>query len=249
MKRWIENMKRDFNFVIFGDSITKGVIYDEQKKHYVISNNNFCNIIKPKVSGVIYNAGKFGSTILRGARKLQSDVLTNNPDIVLLEFGGNDCNYNWEEVAKEPYKDHQPQTTLPVFAETFSNIIKTLKDLAITPVLLTLPPLDADKYLKWISNNNPQNEKNILTWLGSVNRIFSWQETYSKTVQNIAEETHTKVIDMRKFFLNTPNYKDYLCVDGIHPNVAGHELIANNLISYAKENYKYLLKSSDAITV
>ena len=34
--------------------------------------------------------------------ELRKDVISENPDIVLIEVGGNDCNFNWDEVAKHP---------------------------------------------------------------------------------------------------------------------------------------------------
>jgi hypothetical protein len=42
----------------------------------------------------------------------------------------------------------------------------------------------------------------------------------------VAAETGTHVIDIRSAFLRESDYRDSLCADGIHPNGAGHVLIA-----------------------
>ena len=34
-----------------------------------------------------------------------------------------------------------------------------------------------------------------------------------------------KVIDLRQKFLNTNDFEDLMCLDGIHPNVKGHAQI------------------------
>ena len=53
---------------------------------------------------------------------------------------------------------------------------------------------------------------------------------YSTEIHKIAEEENVSLIDIRSIFLKMKNYADYLCVDGIHPNAAGHRLIADYLI-------------------
>lgn len=237
------NLHDNYKFVLFGDSITRGVIFDETKGRYVISDNNFCNIMKDKVSGEIYNEGKFGSTITRGERKLQTDVMKNNPDIVLVEFGGNDCDFDWDDIAKNPDSEHHPKTELSLFEKSLKKIIGVLKLNNIVPVLMTLPPLDANRYFQWVSKYDENNEKNILTWLGSVDKIYWWHERYNSGIIEVAEETGTNIIDVRGAFLKNEDYRKYLCKDGIHPNLEGHKIIADKILGYMKSNYYYLLKN------
>ena len=40
--------EKSYQLVLFGDSISKGVVFDEKKKKYVLIKNNFSNIIKEK---------------------------------------------------------------------------------------------------------------------------------------------------------------------------------------------------------
>jgi lysophospholipase L1-like esterase len=233
---------KNYNLVIYGDSISKGVVFDEDKERYVVLEKNFCNIIKEKFNGVLYNAAKFGSTITRGLKNLPLDIATKKPDIVVLEFGGNDCDFNWEEVGANPKGLHQPNTDLDTFKETLINTVNSLINKGINPVLMTLPPLDADRYFKWISKNCAEMEKNILQWLGSIQMIYTWQEKYSSAVQAAAKETKSRWIDIRSAFLKTKDYRQYLCKDGIHPNKQGHMLIADKILEYIKGDYTFLLK-------
>jgi lysophospholipase L1-like esterase len=231
-----------YKITLLGDSIAKGVIYDESKDKYIIAKESFSGILEQKLKGAIHNAGKFGSTIVKGSKKLYDDLTKSLPDIVFIEFGGNDCDFHWEDVAQNPEEEHYPNTELTVFKETLRNIVLNLKSKNVVPILMTLPPLDADNYFKWISRKSENYAENIAKWLGNINRIYSWHESYSLSIMELAKETDTNLIDVRSAFLESENYKAYLCVDGIHPNLNGHKLIAEMIIDYIKSNYTFLLK-------
>jgi len=235
-------IKDSYIVVAYGDSITKGIVYDEDRSKYAILKENFTNIIENNIKGPVYNAGKFGNTIIRGARKMYNDVLKKSPDIVLIEFGGNDCDYNWEDIAKNPNMDYNPNTDISTFRETLCSMIETLKVNHITPALMTLPPLDSLKYFNWITKQDSTSEKNILLWLGTKDKLFNWQGSYSKMIAEVAKETNTPLIDVRTEFLKYSDYSKFLCKDGIHPNMEGQSLIASVILTFIKENYNFLLQ-------
>lgn len=231
-----------YKYMLYGDSILKGVVYDENKCKYTVLEQNFGNILQDRLKGVIDNAARFGNTVIKGISKLQNEVLKRDPDIVLIEFGGNDCDFNWEEVAEDPSADHMPKTDFNVFEKLLRNMIDSLNKVNIVPVLLTLPPIDADRYFKWVSRNSAAMGNNILQFLGSVNKIYWWQERYNSIVVSVAQETKTRMIDIRSAFLREPDYTRFMCLDGIHPNEQGHIIIAKKILKYVNDNYKFLLR-------
>jgi len=235
-------IKNSYTIVAYGDSITKGVVYDNEKSKYMFVKENFTKIIGNKIKGVVYNEGKFGNTIMRGAQKMYNDVIKKSPDMVLVEFGGNDCDYNWEDIAKNPNMEYKPKTDIIVFRETLLTMIDTLKINNILPVLMTLPPLDHLRYFKWIAKEDSFAEKNILQWLGTKDRIFTLHNSYSKMITEVANETGTVLIDLRSEFLKYSDYSQFLCKDGIHPNIEGQSLIATVILNFIKENYNFLLQ-------
>ena len=235
---------RSYKFMVSGDSISKGVIFDEDKSKYVILEGNYINLLKSKLNGIIQNTARFGNTLIKGVSKLKDDVLSNHPDIVLLEYGGNDCDFNWNEISNNPKGDHKPKTDFYTFENKLKETLNFLKTNQILTIVMTLPPLNADRYLKWVSRNDPLTETNILNWLGSVTKIYWWQEKYSSAVIKIAEETNTKWIDIRGAFLQYPDFTKFLCPDGIHPNEFGHRIIANKIIDFIKTDYAYLIKGN-----
>ncbi len=236
-------IKDSYTFVSFGDSITKGIIYDDERLKYSPLKENFTTIIGNNIKGQVYNAGKFGNTIMRGARKMYNDVIKKSPDIVLIEFGGNDCDYNWDDIAKNPDMDYKPNTDIFTFRETLLTMIETLKDNHIFPMLMTLPPLDPLKYFKWITKEDIFAEQNILHWIGTKDNIFHWHNSYSKMITQVANDTGTVLIDVRTEFLKYGDYSKFLCKDGIHPNMEGQSLIATVILNFLKENYNFLLEN------
>ena len=236
-------VKDNYIIVAYGDSITKGIIYDDKRSKYATLKENFTSIIENKIKGPVYNAGKFGNTIMRGARKMYNDVIKKSPDMVLVEFGGNDCDYNWDDIAKNPNMEYKPNTDIIIFRETLLTMIDTLKINHILPVLMTLPPLDPLRYFKWIAKEDSFAEKNILQWLGTKDKLFTWHNSYSKMITEVANETGTVLIDVRSEFLKYSDYSQFLCSDGIHPNTEGQSLIATVVLNFIKENYNFLLQN------
>jgi acyl-CoA thioesterase I len=233
-------IKDFYKITVSGDSISRGVIYDEQKNKYSLLKDNYVNLSGLKLKGTIQNISKFGNTITRGCNRLEQYITKETPDIVLIEYGGNDCDFNWDEVADNPSAGHSPKTEADTFENYLRRIILELKEINITPVLMTLPPLNADMYFEWISRKNQIMKENILKWLGSVTRIYWWQEKYSSAILRVSEETHTNLIDARSAFLGYADYRNLLCIDGIHPNKEGHRVIAEKIMNYIKSDYAYL---------
>ncbi len=224
---------------LFGDSIAKGVTFDDLSGKYTLLKNNFASMAANYLGVLLSNKAKFGCTIKKGqeviAKMISSSCAEKSFDYAFLEFGGNDCDFNWKEISLDPKAEHLPKTPLVEFISTYEEIICDLKANHIIPVIMTLPPLVAESYYRWISKDIVQKE-NILSWLGGdCEAIYYWHERYNGAVWEVASKTNCRVIDIRKVFLEKKNYKQYLCTDGIHLNQAGHEMVYHVLVDSAKE--------------
>jgi acyl-CoA thioesterase I len=229
--------------LVLGDSLSKGVTLDEEKKKYTVLKNSFFNLLSENINADMYNASHFGATILQGQRQLESKFDKIDPDIVVIEFGGNDCDFEWDDVAREPSLDHIPKTPLDVFEKCLNSMVDFIIRKGKKPVLSTLPPLYADNYFNWFTNSDKEKGKNILKWLKDVWRIYWWHERYSNCIEYTARERNINCIDIRREFLKGREFTQYMCSDGIHPNEAGHRLIFDAVIGYIKEYASYLLPS------
>ncbi|HZK20281.1 MAG TPA: SGNH/GDSL hydrolase family protein [Treponemataceae bacterium] len=225
--------KRKIN--IWGDSILKGIVLDESSDRYHVLEKNCVKRFSSKTGASVVNNASFGMTTQKAVERIGRSIKRRPPeknDIVLIEFGGNDCDFFWDQISKSPDKSHEPKTPLDSFVKNIYSIIEMFKSLYISPVFMSLPPLEPNRYFEWISRN--LDAANILKWLGDVNKIYRWQEAYSNTLVEIAIKNNLRVIDVRKGFLISDNYTSLICEDGIHPNQNGHETIYKSFVDYVQ---------------
>lgn len=227
------------NACLFGDSIAKGVVFDDLAGKYTLIKNNFAALAADALGVLVNNKARFGCTIGKG-REVISKMIASSPDEkpfdhAFLEFGGNDCDFNWREISLDPAGEHLPKTPLPEFLAVYEQIVRDLQANNMTPVIMTLPPLVAEDYFKWFTKDIPE-QNNILDWLGGdTAAIYYWHERYNSAVWEVASKTNSPVIDIRKAFLEQKNYKRFICTDGIHLNQDGHNLVYHSILESAKE--------------
>ncbi|HAN21323.1 MAG TPA: SGNH/GDSL hydrolase family protein [Clostridiales bacterium] len=210
---------------VFGDSIVKGVIYDSKKQRYSMLKDNFINMIQQHSNIEIESIACFGCTITKGMNLLEKvENELKNYDYTFLEFGGNDCDFNWAAVAENPDINHDCNTPIEDFKEKYIYMIKKIQAAGSRPVLVTLPPIDSKRFFNWVSKG--LDKEKILGFLGDVEHIGRWQSMYSDAVKQISKLFNLPLFDIRSIFFNQKNsITDYLCEDGIHPNKEGHKLI------------------------
>ncbi|HAO6025617.1 TPA: SGNH/GDSL hydrolase family protein [Listeria monocytogenes] len=228
-------MKKTIQSVgVWGDSIMKGVLFNPEKNRYTLLKNNCIKRASEKLGLTFQNHSTMGRTITKGHEILTKDLAKDaTNDIAIIEFDGNDCDFNWAEVAENPAAEHIPRTPINIFETQLLEMIARLKKLDIKPILMTLPPLHAKRYFDFITRDG-LNKDNILQFLGGdVEMIYRWQERYSNTISRIAAETSSQIIDVRDSFLAEFHYENLLCADGIHPNEAGHIAMSRRFIQYA----------------
>ncbi len=225
---------------VWGDSVLKGVIYDEQRQKYTRLDTNNSILDLNRLGFDIKNNARFGMTATK-AKNLMMGALEKGVDCqaAIIEFGGNDCDYRWNEVAADPDGNHLPNTRLESFKECITDMVNALRRHGITPVLVNLPPIDAEKYFAWISRG--LSKENILKWLGDIQRIYRHHECYSLAIMKLAQSLSCDLIDVREPFLLAKNYSRFLCEDGIHPNSEGHHIMNRAFVEYASNNFSGML--------
>ena len=217
---------------VFGDSILKGIQIDPLNLRYHIDNKIDVELIEKEHLLTISNFSKFGCTIKKGLALIEKRLKNNGSscDAIIMDFGGNDCDFNWIAISERPDDEHSPNTPLDVFTDTYHKIIELLKKNGIMPIVTALPPLDANKFFHWFCKG--LDKANVLKWLGEINFIYRWQESYSRTVEKIAAETNTLIVDLRGAFLRQKKLEHFLCEDGTHPNSEGQKIITQAFLEF-----------------
>lgn len=208
---------------VYGDSILKGVVLEDGKYRM---ERGWEKRLAQEYGLEICNKAHFGNTLGRAMPQIEKDCAERaEGELAVLEFGGNDCDFDWAAIADDPDGSYVCKTPLTDFETLYRRAIRNVVNSGRTPIVLTLPPIHAQRYLDFICRNG-LSRGNILRWLGDVEAIYRWQRDYSDAVSRIAADMGVRMIDLRRFFLRDGRSpEELLCVDGIHPSRLGQGLI------------------------
>ena len=141
--------------ICFGDSLTRGVSVVKNRLRIIKQNypvflqELFLQNIENDVT--VINKGVFNDNSDLLMSRLEKDVIDEHPDFAIVEIGGNDCNFKWEEVAEKPWEEHEPIVPMERYLDNLKKIIIDIQEHGITPIISTLPPLDPVRFYKNIS--------------------------------------------------------------------------------------------------
>ncbi len=221
-------MEEALRIGIFGDSLMKATLPDDSLRYHF--HQEILDPFLAHVRGDVVNKAKFGATIRKGKAILQKELDSGRHyDYALLEYGGNDCNHDWPDVAEHPDGDHFPVVSLQEFTDTLTEMIDQLQQAGVKPILMTLPPIDSEKYLNFL-NTKGSDRSALLHWLHDANHIYRTQELYSNAVYKLAAQLGLPCIDVRAAFLQQPDFTKLISEDGIHPSAEGYKLLYATLI-------------------
>lgn len=216
--------------IALGDSIIKGVVLnieDSGQFHYALAERNIVDRIADKHQLEVVNLGKMGCTIETGERILDRHLPNiENAKYALLCYGGNDSDYNWRDIATSPTSEHAPKTPISIFEKTYMRIIDKVRKAGLIPLVMSLPPMDAEKYYKFFTSVFSAEEKrNVSRWLKTgADAIWAGHELYNDAVKRVAAASDSVLLDLSSVFKKP---EKTLCIDGIHPNLDGQREIAD----------------------
>ena len=176
------------------------------------------------------NYAVHGYTVYQGLESFRNTI-TDPGNICVIEFGGNDCDLDWNAVSLDPYHFHDGKTPLKEFKEALTQFVREARDRGLEPVLVTPHPLLSSRYYRWISKE--RDAEKILKYLrDDPESISRWQERYALAVRDISEACNCRLADVRAWMLEDLDYPSLICEDGIHPNEAGHAFIARQAMKH-----------------
>jgi len=211
---------------IWGDSLLKGIVFDELRNRYTILKENCISTFKAMAPFPVENNSCMGCTTAQALDLMKCEPLANG-EIALIEFGGNDCDMDWAAVAADPEADHQPKTPPKQFTTHLEALVTRIRAIGMQPILAVPTPLYAPRYFDWVTSK--LDSAAVLAFLGDAQRIYRWQELYAFAVLRTAVKLNCPALDLRTPFLERKHYENLLCIDGIHPNAAGHALMLETL--------------------
>ena len=222
-------MENGINTVaVYGDSILKGAITgtDSGQLFEIIAENSLALAAK-KLCFELNNQSVFGSTAFKTQKRLNRDLNKGLcADIAIIESGGNDCDYDWSIVNAAPTAPHEMRTPLQDFMRIMCEMIDTCRANKITPLVMTMPPLAAERWFNHISRN--ADKENILQFLGGdYSKLYRNHELYNAHLTELCLKKNVQIVDMRLAMLEHSDFLSIMCMDGIHPNRNGYRFMAD----------------------
>ena len=222
-------MERAF---IYGDSLLKATVPDEDMHYRFHLPEVMAQYPTDRLE--VVNRAKMGATVTKGLSLVEHDVQRGmDARWALVAYGGNDSDFDWEAIAAAPEQEHLPHTVLPEFIEKLRCAVQELASAGVQPVLMTLPPIDGQRYFQFISRR--ADGGSILRWLGDVGRIYRHQELYSDAVAALAMTEGLPLIDVRRQFLPMRDLSRYIAADGIHLTMTGYRCLFAPLAGRIRE--------------
>jgi lysophospholipase L1-like esterase len=190
--------------IFFGDSITELGVKEKPYKGYVLLVDSLAKAGNKGDQFEFIGAGVSANKVYDLYLRLEDDVLSKNPDLVVIYIGVNDV---WHKSIRGTGTDPDK------FEKFYQAILKKLKEKNIKAILCT-PAVVGEK----TDFSNPLD--------GDLNN-------YSNIIRDIASKNNLPLVDLRKKFLeynkanNTENKdKDILTYDRVHLNTKGNLVVA-----------------------
>lgn len=169
---------------IYGDSLLKATVPDVDF-HYHFHINEVMQRYQTKLVEVV-NRSKMGATIRKGLSLVRHDLDRG------LEAGTPWC----PTAATTATMTGPPLTPTPAPTTGPTRSCRCLPTpctrpwtpcarAAWQPVMMTLPPIDGERYLSFLCRDNLRRDR-ILSWLGEPQMIYRHQELYADTAAEIA---------------------------------------------------------------
>ena len=175
----------------------------------------YCDLLRAElpdrgVVGPVINAGVGGNTTADAMARFQVDVLNRDPDTVVMQFGINDCRILDGNTT--------PRVSLANYKSNMTTMTQQLKAAGKKVVLMTPNPL------YW-------SERIHDLWNYSAEEVAASDPVneYAEAVRQIAAAEEVPLVDIYNLFKQQADYQSLL-IDDIHPNDAGHRLVANALL-------------------
>jgi len=204
--------KKPLRVVFLGDSITQAGV---QPGGYISLLRQSLNSADLAADFELIGAGISGNKVADLQKRLETDVLAKNPDLVFIYIGINDV-WHWTHPC---CKDKQGGTTKENFEAGLKDIIGRIKSKGAKVILCT-PTVIGEK----AGGTNPQDKM---------------LDEYADISRKVAREQGLVLCDLRKAFtgyLSVQNKEDksqgVLTSDEVHLNAAGNAFLALQMMPY-----------------
>lgn len=207
-------MSTPFVIVAFGDSITRASEVPAEAR-WPERLRAALSTWRPKREWVVINSGVGGNTSREGLARIETDVLAHRPDLVLVEFGGNDA-------TDEPHR----HVSLEEFATNLREIEARVASASGRAVLLTFTPV-VNAWHSW-------GAKELFRGTGGPDEYV---EQYRRFTRDYAAQRALPLGDIDlalRAAMKRDGAETHILKDGVHLTAAGNAVVAECVLEAIK---------------
>jgi lysophospholipase L1-like esterase len=172
----------------------------------------------------VINAGVGGNTTVRGRARFEKDVVSHNPNLVIIQFGLNDAAVDvWKKTPAT-----QPRVSPEQYEKNLRYFVETLKARGTDAILMTPNASRWTEEIKQMYGKPPYQPDNPDGFNVLVSR-------YAEIVRQVARQERVALVDVYAAFQaygkESGQSLGDLLLDAMHPNSKGHEVIVEMLLS------------------
>ena len=207
--------KKKIKITFFGDSICVGQGVSLHSGWAV----QVSKALSDKYDNIsIFSAAANGRTTRQALEVMPYEVQSNSPDILLIQFGMNDCNY-WKS------DNGVPRVSSEAFRANLFEIINRAACAGVKRVFV---------------NTNHPTDRNVIFPKTTITYQQS-NHQYNEIIKDVCQNSIAQLIDIEESVVN--HYKktglsaaDFLLEDGLHLNLEGHEIYYKIIYSKIAED-------------
>ena len=204
-KRAFDGPFKDMKVVAFGDSITDFL--------------GWVDMLYGELGCEVVNAGVAGDRTSQALRRIEEDVIAENPDLTIINFGMNDQALNGST--------NKNLTPIHVYESNYRKIIEKVQATGSDIILVAVHDVDSKQYGGGSPVYNGKDAEGV-----------TYVDRYNAVVKKLAKEYNIGFLDINNL---TEDALSFMTVDGIHLNEVGQnryfKLIADYCYEYAAPDY------------
>ena len=221
---------------LFGDSILFGIIITDGK--YAKNKDFDLRKVAKEYDLDLLNVSRMGRNSKEGISAIEEYLTVHPaPEYAVIEFGGNDADHEWAEIAKNP-APRTPKIPLENYIENLKEMARILENAGSKVSFMNLFPVISKPYFDWVTPTINAKE-NVLKFLGGTTEtILKVHTTYNESVEKLAQSLQRPLINIRKEILGKDDITPFISIDGVHPSPLGHEIIIKEMRKFFKKIQK-----------
>jgi len=211
-------MGRVITIVGFGDSITQATAQmpDVEDRWLRVLERSLCSEF-PAIGFKVINAGVGGESDREKMRRFESDVLANAPDILMVQFGGNNSGFI------------NPERRVGLDeSRALLGQIRARLPLSTKVIVITFPPVIDALH----SVMKRQGAKEFFAEWGGLDGSA---ERFRELTREFASQNGYALVDLSREIRDREDLSLYILNDGVHLTVAGNQLLAALVLTQVRE--------------